>query len=119
MSTQTHRPASETINVMVHRVLAVGLAISAALMLAGVAAGLAQDRGLPSVVLGVGAALRRGAHLKADGLLSLGLFALILTPFLRVAGSIAVFARERDWRYVGITVFVLAIMVASLWLGQA
>jgi uncharacterized membrane protein len=118
MSERARGSTAATINLMVHRVLAVGLAISAALMLAGVAAGLVQDHSLPTVVLGVGAALRRGAHLNADGLLSLGLFALILTPFLRVAGSIAVFAKERDWRYVGVTVFVLAIMVASLWLGQ-
>lgn len=118
MSDRPRRSAAETINLMVHRVLAVGLAISATLMIAGVAAGLAQDQNLPKVVLSVGAALRRGAQLQADGLLSLGLFALILTPFLRVTGSVVVFAKERDWRYVGITVLVLAIMIASLWLGQ-
>jgi uncharacterized membrane protein len=118
MSERSHGSTAETINLMVHRVLAVGLAISATLMLAGVAAGLMQDHSLPRVVLGVGAARPRGAPNKTDRLLSLGLFALILTPFLRVAGSIAVFTKERDWRYVGVTVFVLAIMVASLWLGQ-
>jgi uncharacterized membrane protein len=51
--------------------------------------------------------------------LSLGLIVLIATPFVRVAGSLVAFARERDRRYVLITAVVLAVMCASVLLGKA
>ena len=51
--------------------------------------------------------------------LSLGLLVLIATPFVRVAGSIITFARERDRRYVLITAVVFAVMCLSVVLGRA
>jgi uncharacterized membrane protein len=51
--------------------------------------------------------------------LSLGIIVLIATPFVRVAGSIVAFARERDRRYVAITAVVLAVMCLSLVVGKA
>jgi uncharacterized membrane protein len=51
-------------------------------------------------------------------LVALGLLVLLATPFLRVAVSIVAFALERDWRYVGITALVLAILLASFFLGK-
>ena len=50
--------------------------------------------------------------------LSLGLIVLIATPFVRVAGSIVAFARERDRRYVLVTAVVLAVMCLSVVLGK-
>ena len=46
-------------------------------------------------------------ELDPAAFLSLGLLVLIATPFVRVAGSIIAFARERDRRYVLITAVVL------------
>ena len=51
--------------------------------------------------------------------LSLGLLVLIATPFVRVAGSIVAFARERDRRYVLVTAVVLAVMCLGVVLGKA
>jgi uncharacterized membrane protein len=50
----------------------------------------------------------------ARGLIQLGLLLLIATPVARVAFSVAAFAAERDWLYVGVTLIVLAILVYSL-----
>jgi len=99
--------------------LGVGLAVSALLMLAGLAGSLAAGRRLPKVVLEPGPALRQALHLHAAGLLSLGLLVLILTPFLRVAGTLVVFLREHDWRYTAVTAVVLTVMIVSLFVGQA
>jgi uncharacterized membrane protein len=52
-----------------------------------------------------------------DGLalVELGILMLVLTPVLRVAGSMALFAvEERDWLYTGITFVVLALTLSSL-----
>ena len=48
----------------------------------------------------------------------LGLLVLLLTPILRVAISIIIFALERDWLYTVITLLVLLILLVSLLLGR-
>ena len=58
--------------------------------------------------------MRDIGRLRPVGFFSLGLLALILTPFARVAGSIVIFLREHDRRYAAITAIVLAIMIASI-----
>lgn len=47
-----------------------------------------------------------------------GLWLLVLTPVLRVATSILVFVRDRDWTYVGIASLVLVLIVASFLVGR-
>ncbi len=47
-------------------------------------------------------------------IVQLGLLILIATPIARVIFSIFAFAAERDWMYVGITLIVLGILLASL-----
>ena len=47
-------------------------------------------------------------------IIQLGLVLLIATPVARVAFSLAAFALERDWTYVGITALVLGILLVSL-----
>jgi uncharacterized membrane protein len=105
------------VNETVQRVLIVGLAAATIALLAGLGVDLAAHQGLPRHVLKAGPALRRAAGLHGDALLTLGLLALILTPFLRVAGMMVVFAWERDWRYTLVALFVLAVMIGSLFLG--
>lgn len=48
------------------------------------------------------------------GIIQLGLLLLICTPIARVAFSMAGFALERDWTYVAMTAFVLAVLVYGL-----
>lgn len=54
---------------------------------------------------------------RGQGIAMLGLLLLIATPVARVAVSIVLFAIERDWQYVIITMLVLALLVLSFVLG--
>ncbi len=47
-------------------------------------------------------------------LIQIGLLILIATPIVRVAFSLAGFALERDWMYVGFTLIVLSVLISSL-----
>ncbi len=49
----------------------------------------------------------------------LGVMVLIATPIFRVALSVAYFGAERDKRYVGITLVVLAMLLFALVSGRA
>src|SRR5437762_318858 len=49
-------------------------------------------------------------HLSGRGLIQFGLLLLIATPVARVVFSAYAFARQRDHAYVGITLFVLAVL---------
>jgi uncharacterized membrane protein len=53
-------------------------------------------------------------QLDARALIQAGLLILIATPVARVAFSVATFALRREWIYVGLTVFVLAVLLYSL-----
>ena len=54
---------------------------------------------------------------KPYAIIGLGMLLLIATPVLRVALSVVFFLAQRDWLYVGITVFVLAVLLLSLIAG--
>lgn len=50
-------------------------------------------------------------------LISLGIAALMLTPYVRVAASLAFFVlAQRNWKYAAFTAFVLAVLTYSLFL---
>jgi uncharacterized membrane protein len=116
-NTRHSRPV-EPLNRLVHRVLMVGLTISAALLVAGLVVWALRGGVLPTSVTGPAQAVRDVGHLRPVGFFSLGLLALILTPFARVAGSVVIFLREHDRRYAVITAVVLAIMITSIVLGR-
>ncbi len=102
----------------IHRILIVGLVVSASLFLVGLGLSLVEGQPLPTQAMAPGEALRQMLAMQPAGFLSLGLIVLIATPMLRVAGSVLVFAWQRDWRYVGITCLVLLVMIASVLLGR-
>ena len=52
---------------------------------------------------------------SALALIQAGLVLLIATPVLRVAATAAIFAKNRDWLYVAISLIVLASLGAGLW----
>lgn len=63
-------------------------------------------------------AVLRGAMAgKPYAIIGLGMLLLILTPIVRVALSVFFFLAQRDWLYVGITLFVLAVLTFSLFSG--
>jgi uncharacterized membrane protein len=104
---------------MVAWVLGAGIGVSLALMLAGVALSVAHGEALPSHVVPLSGLAARLVAFDPAAYLSLGLAALIATPFVRVGGSLVAFARKRDRRYVAITAAVLAVMCVSVLLGRA
>jgi uncharacterized membrane protein len=53
-------------------------------------------------------------QLRGRGLIQLGLLLLIATPIARVLFSVVAFARQRDRLYVAVTLFVLALLLVSL-----
>lgn len=107
------------INALVHWLLIIGLTAAAVLMVTGVLLGLATGRGLPEAMVPLSELSAELLLFTPAAFLSLGLLVLIATPILRVAGSILGFAIERDWRYTLITLVVLAIVLLSIFLGQA
>jgi uncharacterized membrane protein len=54
------------------------------------------------------------ASLDPEAIIQLGLLLLIATPIARVSFSVAAFALERDWLYVGLTLIVLGVLLFSL-----
>ena len=116
-----------TVEKAVGIVLRTGVILSAAIICAGLAllaakgvisndmridAAIAYPRSLGALMAGILA-------LDPASVISLGLLALIATPFVRVAVSMVAFALERDWRYLAITALVLAILIVGILLGKA
>jgi uncharacterized membrane protein len=92
--------------------LAVGLflwAVQGAPVDAGAAAG-----GYTGDSLTLAAGISSGS---AFAFLVLGLLVLVLTPIARVVVSLALFARVRDRPFVGLTAFVLLVLLASVCLA--
>jgi uncharacterized membrane protein len=106
----------------ISHVLRGGVILSAAIILLGVVWFYLQmaitgraTLTYPTSVSGIVQGLVRGEPLAV---VTLGLLILLLTPILRVAISILIFALERDWLYTVITLVVLIILLASLLLGR-
>ncbi|HVA66720.1 MAG TPA: DUF1634 domain-containing protein [Elusimicrobiota bacterium] len=57
--------------------------------------------------------LGRGA-LTPAAIMALGLVVLMMTPYVRVVVSTLFFGLKRDWKYLCITLFVLAVLTGSL-----
>jgi uncharacterized membrane protein len=109
------------IHVISSWVLRTGVVSSVAVMLLGLV--LAFARGAPTVEqmehsgfsADFPAIFRGAAALEGVALIELGILMLVLTPVLRVASSMVIFAtEERDWLYAGLTAVVLALTLVSL-----
>ncbi|MDE2039957.1 MAG: DUF1634 domain-containing protein [Elusimicrobia bacterium] len=102
-------------------VLRAGVISSVSMMLLGLAISLFKDRpdvarmsslGFKPDYLNI---LRQASRGNGLALIELGIFLLVLTPILRVAASMAIFAaHERDWFYAAVTFLVLLLTLASL-----
>lgn len=106
------------LNDTVHRILVIGLVISTVSLLIGVILDLVMGQSLSTVALMPREALAAVLDLQPSGFLALGLLVLLITPVVRVIGSIVVFVWEHDWRYALVTGFVLVIMTMSIIVGQ-
>lgn len=67
----------------------------------------------------VGAVITGTREGRGQAIVMIGILALIATPVVRVATSIALFAAERDRVYVAITSVVLLLLILSFYVGAA
>jgi uncharacterized membrane protein len=74
-------------------------------------AGLPVPHTLAAVLAGV-------QTLQPKAIIDAGLLLLIATPVLRVAVSVVAFLLEKDYVYTAITLFVLAVLLTSFFLGR-
>ena len=106
------------------RLLRVGVAASATLVLIGAVIYLWHHgtelpsyhsfRGEPRQLRHLGAILGDASALHGRGLIQVGLLLLIATPVMRVAYAVWAFARQRDTLYVVFTLTVLGVLLFSL-----
>jgi len=107
---------------IVSRVLQVGVTAAAAVIALGLLLLLVTGHsgytphGYPLTVGGVLLGLANG---KPYAWIAAGLLLLILTPVLRVAVSAITFLLERDSIYIVVTLYVLAVLIASFFLGSS
>ena len=104
------------INRLIFYVLRVGVLLSIAIVLVGLAL-LAAGRPMPSGGLhptDIPALLAAG---NPAGFLGLGVLLLVLTPVARVFLSIAYFAKEHDGAFVAVTLTVFLILLAGIGIG--
>jgi uncharacterized membrane protein len=100
---------------IVQWVLRVGLAIAAALMVAGLAIALATDQ---HAAAAVSLSDLFGPHTLADRLIAFGLALLASTPLVRVLALVAIWVYERDRRFALLGLVVVAILTASIASGH-
>jgi uncharacterized membrane protein len=76
-------------------------------------------KGEPTDLRTVSGILADALALRSRGLIQFGLLLLVATPIARVVLSAAIFALQRDGRYVAITLLVLIVLLYSLLGGHA
>ena len=121
---QTRAWTDQRIEMAVGRLLQTGVILAATVVLIGAVLYLARHawepvgygvfRGEPAEYRTISGILHGVATLRSRGFIQLGLLLLIATPVARVAFSVWAFAAEKDKMYVGITLFVLAVLLYSL-----
>jgi uncharacterized membrane protein len=100
------------------RWLRLGVILSSACFLAGLAVHVAT--GAPGLLGAHGAPTAAGLFggpISALSILFVGVVLLALTPVVRIAISLALFARAGDRVFVGLTGFVLAVLLISVVVG--
>jgi uncharacterized membrane protein len=108
----------EPVERVIRVILLCGISVSVALMAVGLVLGVAQGEGFPRRIVPLDEVAHALAAFQPAAYLSLGLIVLIGTPFVRVAGSLVAFVRERDGRYVLVSAIVLLVMCVGVLLGR-
>lgn len=116
-----HSALDEKIELLLGRLLRIGVFLSALMTISGAAILLSHNGNRPGrqLIAASGefsrAALFHGiAHGNGDAIIMLGLMILFATPLLRVAGMVVAFLWERDWLYTAISSAVLAILIVGI-----
>lgn len=101
----------------VHRVLLGGVAVSAALLIAGLTITLATGREQIARHDSLWALVNAAARFDGPALTVLGLLALMMTPILRVIVLAIGWSLARDWRFAAVALVVLGTLAVSMTLG--
>lgn len=122
--TEVHGLSEKRFEELIGLLLRTGVVLAAAVVLTGGVLYLTKYgdlkpdyrifRGEPAYLRSLGGVAGDAIALHSRGIIQLGLLLLIATPIARVAFSVAGFASERDWLYVGITLVVLVVLIYSL-----
>jgi len=75
--------------------------------------------GIPAFLQTGGGIIDGIINMRGRAIIQLGIILLIATPIARVLFSAVGFVLEKDYLYVGISILVLAIIVASMLSGHA
>ena len=100
----------------IQTVLRAGLILSVVAMAAGFAVDLAEGQ-MAAVSVRISSIFHAGS--VGDRMMAVGILALVLTPVVRVAALVVVWAREHDRRFAWVGVTVLAILLLGIVLGRA
>jgi uncharacterized membrane protein len=123
-TTTTREDTDKKIDQAMGLLLRTGVVLAAAIVLAGgglylhrhavPAVNYSVFQGEPQIYRTIPGILGQAKALSGRGLIQLGLLILIATPVARVIFSVFAFTYERDWKYVGFTLVVLALLLYSL-----
>ena len=107
------------------KLLIIGVTLAAVIVLAGGVWFLADYgqqrpdyshfRATPASYHSFAAVFQNIADGQSRGWIELGLLLLIATPIARVLFSLILFARDRDYVYCAVSLFVLGVLSFSLW----
>lgn len=100
------KSTNEKIDNYIQIILKVGVYISLTIILIG----------LLDYLIGVKIHLNN-ININSGKIVMVGILVLILTPYLRVITSIISFLKERDYRYITVTVIVLLILTIGFLIG--
>jgi uncharacterized membrane protein len=119
-------PDEERFERVLGGLLRVGVVLAAAIVLFGGTVYLIRNgndrpdftelRDEPSPLQSPRGIIRHALEFRGRYIVQFGLLVLIATPVARVLFSVVGFARERDWTYVILTLFVLGVLLYSLFL---
>jgi uncharacterized membrane protein len=128
MSEVTVHRSDQRMDEIMGGLLRTGVVLAAAIVLVGglvyltrhqvPATNYREFQGEPGDLRSVSGIFREALAFRGRGLIQLGLLVLIATPVARVAFSFFAFLYERDWTYVFVTLFVLGLLVYSLFGGH-
>jgi uncharacterized membrane protein len=115
------KEAAANVYAVVYRALFWGMVLSTGLFALGVAMALRHPMTIsyaPPIILGWSEAWRGLARLDPAALMEAATVVLILTPVVRVILSCIAFFVDRDYKFVGVTALVLAVIVLTVILGR-
>jgi len=113
LASDTQAPASDRKRVQF--LLRSGLIVSMVLMTIGLVININNGH-IESVPVAMFDLLNESLTL-GDRLLGLGVLVLALTPAIRVLTLTILWTREKDWKFVGISILVIIALIISITLG--